>query len=261
MKTVFVTIFNMSVTATFVALLLLSIRHVFSKKLPTTYCYLLWSTLLFRLIVTYAPISKISLFNMLPSYQDIEPYNPSVIVQVMPSTTGQALQEGSLIHSANLQIFAVIWIVVVVAMLLYGTITYAIASIQLRNITLLHLDTVLNHCKDITKTQERNIHVYQGNLFGSPAVVGVFHPKIILPSDFDLMDEEQLCHVLTHELVHIKRFDYITKMLATISLCIHWFNPMIWLCYHLYGVDIEISCDEYTLKSLGHGHKKSMHDR
>lgn len=58
-------------------------------------------------------------------------------------------------------------------------------------------------------------------------------------------------YVLAHELVHIKRFDIITKVVLAVALCIHWFNPLVWVMYVLANRDIELSCDETVIRQFG----------
>ena len=83
--------------------------------------------------------------------------------------------------------------------------------------------------------------------------MGVFRPKIYLPSN--LNDTEQ-SYILLHEQTHIKRFDHIIKLISFFVLCVHWFNPLVWVAFYLSGKDIEMSCDESVIKRLGNEVKK-----
>ena len=80
---------------------------------------------------------------------------------------------------------------------------------------------------------------------------GVIHPVILLPKTTVWNNEETLHYVLAHELVHIKRFDIITKVVLAAALCIHWFNPLVWVMYVLANRDIELSCDETVIRQFG----------
>lgn len=79
----------------------------------------------------------------------------------------------------------------------------------------------------------------------SPFVWGIVRPKIYLPAD---MDEKERSYVLMHETYHRKRKDHIAKILFYMITVLHWFNPMVWLAYHLCCKDMEISCDEAVLE-------------
>ena len=67
----------------------------------------------------------------------------------------------------------------------------------------------------------------------------------------DLDDKRLLNYVLTHEICHIKRRDALWKMLLVSALCVHWFNPLVWVMYILANRDIELSCDETVVRTHG----------
>ncbi|MDR1158531.1 MAG: DUF4825 domain-containing protein, partial [Oscillospiraceae bacterium] len=67
--------------------------------------------------------------------------------------------------------------------------------------------------------------------------------------------EEELRYVMLHEQTHIKRCDYLVKLLAFALLCLHWFNPLVWAAFMLLCADMEMSCDERVLRELGMGVK------
>ncbi len=56
--------------------------------------------------------------------------------------------------------------------------------------------------------------------------------------------------------MHIHRYDHIIKPLAFAVLCIHWFNPVVWLAFYLMCDDMEKSCDESVIRQMGSGIKK-----
>jgi len=67
------------------------------------------------------------------------------------------------------------------------------------------------------------------------------------------LDEREIAMVLLHETQHIRRGDHVWKLLSFAALCIHWFNPLVWLAFCLAGKDMEMSCDEAVLKAAGEG--------
>ncbi len=85
----------------------------------------------------------------------------------------------------------------------------------------------------------------------APLTYGLLHPVILLPKGMDLSDENALLCVLTHEEIHIRRFDGLLKLLLAAALCVHWFNPVVWLLYVLANQDMELRCDEAVLSALG----------
>ena len=55
-------------------------------------------------------------------------------------------------------------------------------------------------------------------------------------------------YILTHELVHIRSLDCLRKWLLTSALCVHWFNPLVWLMVYTANRDLELACDETVLR-------------
>ena len=91
-------------------------------------------------------------------------------------------------------------------------------------------------------------HVYESDRIRSPFVLGLVKPRIYLP--FGLAPRQRE-YVLCHETVHIRRKDYLIKPLGFLVLALHWFNPLVWLSFHLMSRDMEMSCDEKVLSQLG----------
>jgi len=96
-------------------------------------------------------------------------------------------------------------------------------------------------------------NIYELNSIQSPFVLGVFKPKIYIPTGLSEQDRE---YIITHEQTHIKRLDHLVKFAAYFILCLHWFNPLAWAAFVLMGIDMEMSCDERVLKELGISTKK-----
>lgn len=65
----------------------------------------------------------------------------------------------------------------------------------------------------------------------------------------------KLDYILTHEFVHIRRFDMLTKLVLTSVVCVHWFNPFVWVMYLLANRDLELSCDETVVQTFGNSIK------
>jgi hypothetical protein len=103
----------------------------------------------------------------------------------------------------------------------------------------------------------RPITIMQSDRIISPLAVGVFKPRIILPKSVNMNDKQLLDYVLTHEYFHIKRCDAIWKMVLLSALCVHWFNPMVWLMFVLASRDLELTCDEAVIYRFGATTKKA----
>ena len=104
----------------------------------------------------------------------------------------------------------------------------------------------------------RPLEVRQSALVSSPLTYGVLRPVILLPEPMEREDDDTLTYILTHELVHVRRFDAVAKLVFAAALCVHWFNPLVWALYVLANRDLELSCDQRVMDLLG-GRKKAAY--
>lgn len=90
-------------------------------------------------------------------------------------------------------------------------------------------------------------NIYQSEAVVSPFVLGIIQPKIYLPFN---VSEQNITPIIAHEQAHIKRKDYLWKPIGFLLLTLHWFNPLVWLGYILLCRDIELACDEKAIKEM-----------
>ena len=93
---------------------------------------------------------------------------------------------------------------------------------------------------------------YETDMISTPCVLGIIKPKIYLTVN---LTEKEKKYILTHENIHIKRKDYFTKFIAYMILAIHWVNPVSWVLFRMFVNDMEMLCDEESLKKLGNENK------
>ncbi|MDE7258597.1 MAG: M56 family metallopeptidase, partial [Lachnospiraceae bacterium] len=91
----------------------------------------------------------------------------------------------------------------------------------------------------------------------TPFTYGVIHPVILLPKGTEWEKTEQLEYVLWHEYMHIRYGDNVLKLVMVTALCLHWFNPLVWVMYILLNQDIELACDESVVRRCGIDDKSS----
>ena len=89
-------------------------------------------------------------------------------------------------------------------------------------------------------------------LVSSPLLTGFFHPCIVLPN-VDI-SEKDFQYIVLHELTHYKRRDMFYKWLVQITVCLHWFNPLVYLMSREITKACEFSCDEAVLEKMGCNH-------
>lgn len=241
MTDLFLKIINMSISAGWLTLVVLFLRLVF-KKAPKWVSILLWGIVALRLI---CPLNFESALSLIPSVQTVSPeimtdWTPEIDTGIAPldQTVNPVITSSFAPKpwaSANpLQILipvgANLWILVAICMLLYTAVSY-----------------LLLRRKVATAVRYRD-NIYQSERVSTPFVLGIIKPGIYLPFS---IAEENLSHVIAHEMAHIRRRDYIWKPVGFLILSVHWFNPLVWLSYVLLCRDIELACDEKVIKELG----------
>lgn len=243
LQNIFICILNMSITGSYVILFVMLLRQ-FLKKLPKIISYSLWIVVLFRLTCPFSFSSALSFFNAL-GFKGMEhiPYDiglmkqPEVNIGItsLNQAINNSLPTATEIASVNpMQVItfglSVAWIMGIFILLVYSITTYVLLKRKVS--TAILTDNYIYKCDNIQ----------------SPFVLGIFKPKIYLPVG---LNETELCFILKHEQIHIERRDYIIKPLSFIVLCIHWFNPLVWVGFVLMCKDMEMSCDERVLKEIG----------
>ncbi len=117
---------------------------------------------------------------------------------------------------------------------------------RLKNALLIeHNETINTLLREINMGQ---ILVFTNDEIASPLVCGLFAPKIYLPTRMDFSNTELLRHILCHETMHIRRKDNWIKAVMLVTLCLHWFNPLVWIMSKYLASDLELACDEAVLR-------------
>lgn len=242
----FLTVLNMSLTASYVILFVILVRLLL-KKAPKIIAFALWGVVAFRLII---PFSFESMFSLMPRETNAVPIPHDIIyqqspqinsgIEVVDSFVSQSLPAPTVGASVNpLQIYteisAYIWVIGIIALLVYSFVSILILKRQLKSAQLI----------------EQNI--YESKNLKTPFVLGLIRPKIYLPAGLNATERS---YILLHEQTHIQRKDHIIKILAFLVLSIHWFNPLVWIAFILMSKDMELSCDERVLNEMDEGIKK-----
>lgn len=245
-------IWNMSIAASVVIVFVLAARLLL-KKAPKVFSYALWSVVLFRLLcpfsiptgfsllaLTDAPIRQTAAHTTQVQYVQpdlVHTEFPQVDLPVpgVSQAVNQALPQGEeqLVADpleAPVALLTLGWMAGMALMAVYSV----LSMLRLR--------------RRLVEAVPLRDNIYLADHIASPFVLGVLRPKIYLPST--LSAEEQK-YIILHEQYHIKRLDHLVKLLAFLALCIHWFNPLVWLSFFLAQKDMEMSCDEAVLQTLG----------
>ena len=104
----------------------------------------------------------------------------------------------------------------------------------------------------------RSIQLLSSPHIASAAVTGSIHSKLIVSPDFlRRLTSQQQQHVLTHELIHIKRFDPFINWISLVLQAVHWFNPLVHWALKKFQQDRELVCDAIAIKSLGEDQRRA----
>ena len=241
MSELFLKIVNMSISASWVVIAVLTLRFCL-KKAPKWVNVLLWGIVAARMVF---PFSIESVLSLIPSAETI---SPTVMMEQTPSVQTGVPALNHVINPVISSSFTPapgasanplqIWIPVLTGIWLFG-------------IAALFLYSAVSYCRLRRKVCEAVIlrdNIYQSENVCSPFVLGIIKPKIYLPYH---MDSREMDHVIAHEQTHIRRKDHWWKPLGFLLLTIHWFNPLMWLSYILLCRDIELACDEKVIREMG----------
>lgn len=256
------TVLNMSLTASIVIVFVLLARLLL-RKAPKVFSYALWGVVLFRLLCPISISSDISLLGLLDrTASPVTQYTTTVehIPQELPPAT--TLPVTPIVPSPNLDspttaldtqpppqtpptvsdtdtvtpipsvatVAYVIWLTGIGGMLVYSAVSFFRLHRQL-----------------VGAVKVRD-NIYLADYLDTPFVMGLFRPAIYLPSS---LSEREQQYILLHEQQHIRRLDHVVKVMAFLALCIHWFNPLVWLAFILSAKDMEMSCDEAVMRKMG----------
>lgn len=118
---------------------------------------------------------------------------------------------------------------------------------KLRNSLLIeHNETINSILREMNMAHNL---VFSNDEIASPLVCGLLVPRIYLPTRMDFGNMELLRNILAHETMHIRRRDNWIKAVMLLTLCLNWFNPLVWLMARCLSSDLETACDEAVLRA------------
>lgn len=275
-----------------VAFLVVAAARLALKRAPKRWSYIMWAVVFFRCLCPFSAESGVSVFNLLrtdtsgtaavygaqteeyseppenaetenfyvgaendmpsaPETQDeYEQYRRDIPetryyrdgMEVQPIVTdggnvspaAEPKSEGKNMESGigADTIFTIVWLCGTAAMALYGVISASRLAARV---------------KTAVRTEEG---VYESDRIATAFAAGILRPRIYIPCG---IPENERRLIVMHERVHIRRRDYLVKLLAFAGLSLHWFNPLIWAAFALMTRDMEMSCDEAVLKKCSSG--------
>ena len=252
-------LFQMSVAGGVLILFIVVIRALAIHRLPKTTFLALWMIAALRLLLPFSIPLPFNIHIGLDVFSDVVQELPSGnIASTLPGDSPPSYDIGTAVPSPateHISTFEILWLVGVLLLAIYFSISYFRSMRKFRMSIPDNTPYIQNW---LTAHQiSRPLAVRSSDLISSPLTYGILHPVILLPKKLDRNDQVALKYVLTHEYVHIRRFDAITKILFAAVLCIHWFNPFVWVMYVLANRDMELSCDAWVIRMMGAKNRSS----
>lgn len=243
----------MSITATWMVLAVIALRFLLKKSPKYIRCFL-WGLVALRLMV---PFSFESVLSLVPSREPVPQeilYSPTpgdvtsngaidigipALDQAVNSAISETMtpQAGFSINPLQvwMSLATFLWLCGMVLILLYGLVAY----------WRIH--------RRVSVSVSIGSGIWICDYIDSPFILGIFRPRIFLPSSLESQDA---AYVLSHERAHLKRKDHWWKPLGFLLLAVYWFNPMLWIAYILFCRDIELACDEQVIRNMDIPDKK-----
>ena len=234
-------LFNMSIVASITGLVVMLIRRI--RRIPRRVVTVLWLIPFLRMWLPigfgneYSLMSLISRFatRTVVVYRCGEDKSFSMINCVTAASDYFPITYKVNVLEDVFKICSYIWLAGVGILLAVLCVIYA-ASIH-----------------DVKKSVRLRENIYLSDKIPSPAVYGILRPKIILPASYR---EGEPQYILMHEKAHIRRADNLKRIIALVTVCLHWFNPFAWLFLKCYLSDLELACDEKVLAVCDEEQKK-----
>ena len=246
MDDLFSRILEISLSGGIIAAAVLALRLILRRAPRRTVC-LLWLLAVLRLLVPFEIQSSWSLQPELPDgaftppvreeYFDSGTVDAPVPPEYLEDAVEYPLQQVPVPEKSTepVEILPWVWAAGVVLLGIHGVVSYLRLKRRVRDSVIL----------------EEGVWLCPG--LGTAFVLGFFRPKIYLP--ILLEGEREL--VLLHERQHIRRLDHWWKLAAFAAVAVHWFNPLAWVTYILLCRDMELACDQETVKGMDNATRKA----
>ena len=264
---------SLSVSGALLLLLILGLKPLYKNKFSKRWQYYIWIVVALRFLLPFTPDTTIvgSLFEKFDkaAITNEIPTSPNVPV---PADTGnnkaEPIQTNREITTAAMRepfnkYVCLFFIWSALALVLFvrkvtvyqGFIQYIKAgNKEVSDIKILNL---LSDCEEKLNIKTR-VELSCNPLIASPMLIGFFRPRIILP--VGELEDKELSYIFVHELTHYKQRDMFYKWLIQIIVCVHWFNPFVYLLEKEVNKSCELSCDEKVLSVLDDKAKREYGD-
>jgi len=223
---------NMSIVASFMGIIVMLIRKI--RFIPRRVSVFLWIIPFLRMTVPVGINSPYSLMTLVSRFttKTVTVYQPTEDLALSFSNSIRAAESYSPITykvkmlETVFSVTGMVWMIVALALLIALTILY------------------ISTKRAVADSKLLEANIYLSDKVDSPAVYGIFRPKIIIPDSYREMNLE---YIIRHEKTHIRRLDNLWRIIGFLTACIHWFNPLSWIFLRAFLTDLELACDEMAI--------------
>ena len=231
--------------------LIMLVRSVVRGKLDARWHYFLWIVLLIRLVMPWAPESRISIFNLFQVLFAGKPTELAAGNSAIITSNSLAGHQG--LWSIFVNMLPIIWLAGVLVLLCYlffSNLVFWISVNRERPFSDKSLLELLEKCKTQMGIRT-SLKIITTHRIKSPALYGFLRPVLLLPVGMNkVLSLEDLRYVFLHELGHLKRHDIFVAHFVSIVQILHWFNPLVWLAFYRMRSDRELACDALVLSTM-----------
>ena len=249
-------ILQMSFSASVLIVAVVMIRALMLHKLPKKTFLALWGVVVCRLLIPFSIPSRFSFYTGLDMVKRMFAERTASSstegmtgIPNIPNMPGARAPIGIGTSAASISPVEMVWLAGMCVCALFFIVAYIKCRKEFRMSLPVENDFAARWL--LEHPLRRLVQIRQSNRIKAPLTYGVFHPIILLPKKTDWTDETRLRYILTHEFTHIRRFDTLAKLVLTAAVCVHWFNPFVWVMVVLANRDMELSCDETVVRTFG----------
>lgn len=264
-------VMSLSFSGSILAILIFGMKFFFRKRVSIRWQYYLWLIVVLRLLLPISPKTSF-VGTMFSKFDNIVTQSYSVVSIQQGGTITQSTQSSdsmfnvpmndkdasvfTFFFSSGIFKFVMenmwyVWLMIAGFMLVRKvTIYQSFVRYVKAGETEVSDPVLLNRLAQIAENVgiKRHVELYTNNLVSSPLLIGFFRPCIVLPTT-DL-EEEAFEYTVLHELTHYKHGDMFYKWLVQVTVCLHWFNPLVYFMHRDIGRLCEFACDESVIKYL-----------
>lgn len=278
MNELFKTVLSLSLAGSAPILLLLLIKPLLRGRVGKRWQYYIWLVVILRLLLPFgakgSPMDtlfqqsgRLPVVQTAPSPSQTpapQPQGPAVSgtggAQTAAPFPAVLRRAGTALRPVT-QYLWLVWLMVALLLLLRKITIYQSFARYLKagntavaDPALLDRLALLGEQAGVTRPMELCVN----GLISSPLLIGFFRPRIVLPTA--ALSEADFAYTVLHELTHYRRRDMFYKWLVQLTLCLHWFNPLVHVMAREIGRACELACDESVVRTLDGDKRRAYGD-